>query len=105
MYLLIYMTAPNKEEAKRIGRILVEERLAACVNIFPEIDSFYWWQGKLEDEREAVVVAKTTEAQRERLVQRVVELHPYECPCILSFKIDGGYEPFLNWIGEETKSS
>lgn len=99
----IYITAPNKEEAERIGKLLVEERLAACVNIYPEIQSVYWWQGKLETERESVIVAKTKDELVEAIINRVKELHPYECPCIVAFKVEGGFKPFLDWIQAETK--
>ncbi len=105
MYRLVYITAPNREEAKRIGRILVEERLAACANILPEIESFYWWEGRLENEGESAIFAKTTGEKVGRLIQRVAELHPYECPCIISFKIEEGHAPFLSWIQEETKKT
>lgn len=104
MFRLIYITTPNKEEAERIGQALVEERLAACVNIYPEIRSIYWWQGKLESENEAVLVAKTVEALVDEVTRKVKELHPYECPCIIAFKVEEGYKPFLDWIKAETKA-
>lgn len=104
MFRFVYITAPNKEEAKRIGRILVEERLSACVNIYPEIESIYWWEGKMVSEREAVVIAKTTDSLIPKLIERVKEVHPYECPCIVSFEIGKAYEPFLKWISEEVRA-
>ncbi len=100
--LFIYMTAKNRRQARRIGRALVAEKLAACVNILDGMSSFYFWEGKLCDEREAVLVAKTTEAILPRLVARVKQLHSYSVPCIAAMPIVGGNRDFLSWITRET---
>jgi periplasmic divalent cation tolerance protein len=94
----VYMTAANVDEAKTIGRELVESRLAACVNILPQMHSIYRWEGKIEDATEVVMVAKTTAAMLPALAARVKSLHSYECPCIVSLKVEGGYQPYLDWI-------
>jgi periplasmic divalent cation tolerance protein len=94
----VYMTAANVDEAKTIGRELVESRLAACVNILPQMHSIYRWEGKIEDATEVVMVAKTTAAKLPQLTARVKSLHSYECPCIVSLKVEGGYQPYLDWI-------
>ncbi|MEJ5358103.1 MAG: divalent-cation tolerance protein CutA [Desulfobacterales bacterium] len=99
----VYMTAPSLEEAQRIGRALVEEGLAACVNALPGMRSIYVWEGKVEEASEAVLVAKTTAAQVEELFAAVKRLHPYECPCMLSFKVQEGFAPFLDWIRESVR--
>ncbi|QJA06116.1 divalent-cation tolerance protein CutA [Thermosulfurimonas marina] len=102
--MLLYVTASGPEEAKRLGRHLVERRLAACVNIFPEMHSFYWWEGKLESSREAVLLVKTRKELAEAAREEIVRLHSYSCPCILEIPVAGGHPPFLEWIYAETPS-
>jgi len=99
---MIYITASNADEALRIGRALVEERLAACANIIGPIRSLYWWEGKLQEEPEAICLCKTRAALVARLTQRVKELHGYECPCVVAVPIDGGNPAFLEWVERET---
>lgn len=101
MFSAIYITTSNLGEAKRIARILVEERLAACVNVFP-ITSVYRWDGVQEDDEVALIV-KTTRKNVKKIEKRVKELHSYETPCIISFAIDGGSEEFLKWVGDEAR--
>lgn len=96
----IYMTAGNKEEAKKIGKALVAAKLAACVNILDNMNSIYMWEGELQDDAEVVLIAKTTEACVPQLVEKVKSLHSYDCPCIVSLPVLGGHKPFLDWIGE-----
>jgi len=98
----VYMTAPSAEEARRIGRILVEERLAACVNVIPGMTSLYWWQGKIEEGQETVLIGKTRQDLVDRLTTRVKALHSYTVPCVVALPILGGNPDFLRWIGEET---
>ena len=99
----IYMTAGSKDEARKIGKELVISRLAACVNILDNMNSFYMWQGKVQDDAEIVMIAKTTEERVPELVEKVKSLHSYECPCIVSIPVSGGNQAFLDWIAEETK--
>jgi len=98
---LVYMTTADAEEARRIGRILVQERLAACVNIIAPMHSIYMWEGALQESQEVVLLAKTTRMRLAELTARVKGLHSYTCPCIVAFNIDGGYPPFLSWIAGE----
>ena len=100
---LIYITAGSAEEARSIGRKLVEERLAASVNIFNNIQSIYWWGGRMQEESEAVLIAKTKKALIPELIEKVKAMHSYELPCIVSLPIADGHGPFLEWIREETK--
>ncbi len=102
-YRLIYVTASGLDQAKAIGQQLVFERLAACVNILPQMTSIYRWQGQLEQAEEVVLIAKTREGLVDRVVARVRELHSYECPCIVALPITGGNPAFLDWIGSETE--
>ena len=100
-YCSIYITAADEEEARRIGRSLVEEKLAACVNILP-IKSVYRWEENIEEDGEAVMFVKTRQELTERVIERVKELHSYDIPCIVSFPIEKGNPDYLNWIGEST---
>lgn len=86
------------EEAKRIGRALIEDRLAACVNIFP-IESIYRWEG-IQESSEIGILAKTRADKVREIKARVVELHSYEVPCIVSWEIKEGSKEYLKWIGD-----
>lgn len=99
----IYMTVGSKEEARKIGQALVTARLAACVNILDQMNSFYMWDGGLQDDTEVVMIAKTTEDRVPDLVKKVKSLHSYDCPCIVSLPVAGGHQPFLDWIAGEVK--
>ena len=100
---LIYITTENKVEAERIGRILVEERLAACVNIIDGMNSIYRWEGKLIQDTETVLIAKTVQDKVSALTERVKALHSYDCPCVVALPIHDGNESFLNWVAGEVR--
>ncbi|MBZ9569772.1 divalent-cation tolerance protein CutA [Patescibacteria group bacterium] len=102
MYKLIYITTTNEKEAKRIAEVLVEERLAACVNRFP-IKSIYRWAEKIQRESEIALIVKTKDELVDKVIKRVKELHSYEVPCIISISIEKGYSKFLKWVDKETK--
>ncbi len=95
---LIYITTRDKSQARDIGRYLVESRLAACVNIFDNMNSMYIWQDQFKDDQEAVLIAKTTQARLKDLIEAVKERHDYECPCIAALPITDGNPDFLTWI-------
>ena len=97
----IYMTAGSKDEAQKIGNELVISKLAACVNILENMNSIYMWHGEIQNDREVVMIAKTTEACVPKLVEKVKSLHSYDCPCIVSLPVSGGHQAFLDWIQEE----
>ena len=99
----IYMTAGSTAEAKKIGKALVESQLAACVNILDGMQSIYRWEGKIQQDSEVVLIAKTTASLLPQLIEKVKSLHSYDCPCIVSLPISGGYPPFLDWIQSEVK--
>ena len=100
---LIYITAKDKEEARNIGKELVGSKLAACVNIIDKMNSFYWWEGKVQDDNEAILIAKTKESLVSELIEKVKSMHSYECPCIVAFPILDGNKDYLEWIKKETK--
>lgn len=98
---LVYMTSGDKAEARRIGRMLVDGRLAACVNIIDGMESLYRWEGAVQQDREVVLIAKTTAERLPALIEKVRALHSYECPCIVSLPIEDGNPAFLQWIASE----
>lgn len=97
-----YITIPSEAEAVRIGRALVEERLAAGVNILPGMRSVYRWQGRVEEAAEAVLIAKTRADRFTALSARVRALHPYELPCITALRVEAGEAAYLDWIRHES---
>ena len=99
---LIYITAGDRDEAVRIGRTLVEERLAACANVLDGMTSIYRWQGDICEDTEAVLIAKTTAEHVDVLTARVRGLHSYDCPCVVVLPVGGGNAGFLDWIAEQT---
>jgi periplasmic divalent cation tolerance protein len=101
-YIIIFITASTEEEAARISHALVGERLAACVNIIRSVRSIYRWQGRVEDEQEVLMVAKTEKSLFERLQERVKELHSYAVPEIVALPLAGGSKEYLDWLGQET---
>ena len=100
---LIYVTASSKDEALKIARAVVEERLAACANVFQPITSIYWWQGKLQEEGETSFILKTRADLVDALTQRVKALHSYTCPCVVALPVAAGNPDFLAWIDNETR--
>lgn len=99
-FIEIHWTSGDVAEARRIGRLLVEQRLAACVQIVPLVESLFLWQGKLDEATEAKVVVKTRREFYDRIRKLIEENARYEVPEILFFSIDGGNEAYLKWMGE-----
>ena len=99
---VVLMTAPDAACAERLARALVEERLAACVNVVPGVRSFYRWQGAVEDAAELLLVAKTRADRAEALAARVKELHPYGLPEVLTLPAAGGSAAYLDWVRTES---
>ena len=100
---LIYITTENRAEAERIGLKLVEERLAACVNILDGMHAIYRWEGKVVQDTETVLIAKTVEEKVAALTERVKALHSYDCPCVVALPIAGGHDAFINWVAGEVQ--
>ncbi|HEY6394382.1 MAG TPA: divalent-cation tolerance protein CutA [Candidatus Binataceae bacterium] len=100
---IVMVTAASEEQAETIGRALVAEQLAACVNIVGPIRSIYRWAGKIEDEREYLMIIKSRAALFPDLESRVRELHTYEVPEVLSLALDSGSAPYLDWIRQSTQ--
>ncbi len=103
-YIVCLVTIDDMENASRIARKLVEQKLAACVNIIPELRSIYAWQGRICDERECLMIMKTREELFDRLRDAVKALHPYDVPEIISLGIAHGLPDYLKWIDDSTTS-
>lgn len=99
---MFYITAGGMEEGEKLAAMLVEKRLAACVNIIPRIKSFFYWEGKAQSEEEVLLVGKTRTALIEKVVAAVKEHHSYDLPCVVNWNLDGGNPAFLEWIDQET---
>ncbi len=100
--ILIYITCPNKNEAKKIGLALIKERWAGCINIFP-IESIYKWKCKLVNDKEFVLIVKTFEKNFSKIEKLVRKLHSYEIPCIISIPVERVNNSYLGWIRGEIK--
>ena len=99
----VYVTAADEAEAGLIARTVVGERLAACANLLGAIQSVYWWEGKMCEGKEVALVLKTSNARKAELIDRIKQLHSYDCPAIVCLPVVGGNPDFLDWIREETE--
>lgn len=103
-FMLVMMTAPSEAEGAELGLKVVEEGLAACCNILPNVRSIYKWQGKLMDTSEVLCIMKTRSALFEKLKERLGSLHSYDVPEIIGFNIDQGSGDYFKWIEDSTES-
>lgn len=101
-FLVVYTTTSKLKDAQRIARHLLKKRSIACANIF-EITSIYWWQGKIEKSKEFGIFLKTKEKEYKDIERELKRIHPYDLPCILSWKISKGEKEYLGWIEKETR--
>jgi len=100
-YVVVFITVKQAEEARKIAGDLVKRRLAACVNILPEMESYFWWKDKLETKKEILLTVKTKEALLPELTKAVKKLHSYSIPEIIALPITGGSRDYLEWIDSE----
>jgi periplasmic divalent cation tolerance protein len=101
--LLVLTNVPDAAIATKIARQLVEQRLAACVNVLPQVQSFYRWQGMIEEAGELTLLIKTTQARYNELEAAIKALHPYDLPEVIAMPIVQGLPHYLDWIVQETK--
>jgi periplasmic divalent cation tolerance protein len=101
--IVVLVTTPTPERAAEIARTLVEERLAACGNVVPGLRSIYRWEGKVQEDAEALLLLKTTRGRFEALRERVLALHPYDVPEVIAVPVEAGSAPYLAWIASETR--
>src|SRR5580765_8015852 len=102
-FVMIYTTYPSLVEAERIGKAVLERRLAACVNILPGMISHYWWQGAIERGEEVVMIVKTRASLAEGVRAAVKEMHSYTTPAILVLPVEGGEPGYIDWLMRETE--
>ena len=100
----LYCTAPDAATAETIANALIAERLAACVNILAPAQSIYEWQGSVEKTEETPFIVKTTTAAAQGVRERILALHPYDCPCVVALQIGSAHSSaaFLDWIKKQT---
>lgn len=102
--LLVFSTCPDTASAERIAHALVAERLAACVNRLPGVQSTYWWQGRVEQGGEVLLLIKTTADRMDALTARLRDLHPYELPELVAVEACAGLPAYLDWVVAETRA-
>jgi len=102
-YLLGYITTKDKKEAEKISWSLLKSKLIECVNIVDKVKSIYWWQGKIEDSEECLMLVKTKKSLAKKIIDKVKSLHSYRCPCIIFIPIETGNRDYLKWIDQSTR--
>lgn len=102
---LVYITTKDKAEAKKIGRSLVEERLAACVNIIDGMESIYRWEGDIVEDEECILIVKTPYHNVREVTEKVLEMHSYDCPCVISLQLaeQEGNQDYQHWLIKNSK--
>lgn len=103
--LVVFVTAPNLDEARRIATELVSDRLAACVNLIPGIESIYTWNEQIEVSAETLLMIKTTGARYDQLERRVKSMHQYTTPEIVGLRIECGLASYLKWLHDSTSAA
>ena len=99
----VYVTASDTAEAEKLGRAVVEARLAACANILGPTTAIYWWEGQVESGQEVALVLKSRQELVPAITEKIVALHSYDCPCVVALPISGGNADFLHWLEDETR--
>lgn len=101
-YSIAFVTTPGTREARKIARRLVEEGLAACCNIIPQVESIFQWEGKVEDAAESLMVIKTRKSLQRKIISRVRELHSYDVPEVIFLPLEAGEPDYMKWLKEMT---
>ncbi len=100
---VVFVTTNSIDEARKIGNTLVQERLIACVNIIPQVESIFYWQEKVCNEKEALMIIKTRKSLINDIIKRVKSIHSYSVPEIIALPIISGSEDYLKWVGDVTR--
>ncbi|MFH1678062.1 MAG: divalent-cation tolerance protein CutA [Candidatus Omnitrophota bacterium] len=103
MNIIILITCANKREAKKISGELVQQKLAACVNVVDKITSIFWWQGKIDSAAELLLIAKSKKSLMPRIIKLVKSLHSYKVPEIIALPIVAGNDDYIKWINESVR--
>ena len=101
---VVFVTAPSRESALELARKVVEESLAACGNVIPNVTSVFRWNRKVTEEEEVLLILKTSAHKSSALIARVAELHTYEVPEVLAMGVGDGFGPYLDWVAECTST-
>ena len=102
-FCVVYITAPQGVKAKQLVESILKYRLAACINLIPHVQSRYWWEGKLDSAKEALLIIKTRRSHVKKLMHFVMRIHPYTVPEIIALPIIDGHKPYLQWLHKETR--
>lgn len=102
-HVVVFVTAKDISEARKIASGLLEAKLIACANLVPQVQSLFWWQGKIDEANEVLLVLKTQSAKVEEIIQKVKLLHSYDVPEIIALPIDAGNGDYLKWVDESVK--
>jgi len=102
MVVVVYTTIDNIQDARKMAHSLVEEQLVACVNIIPNIESVYGWKGNIEENNEYILIARTSDDNVEKTVNRIEQIHNYELPDIIVLPVTGGLKDYLDYVSNET---
>ena len=105
IYVVLFITTADDEEAQLISRVLLEQKKAACVSIVPKVSSLFWWQGNIEQAKESLLVVKTRAELLDEIAKLVKEIHSNDVPEIIALPIVGGSQDYLEWVGEETREA
>jgi len=100
---VVLVTVPTPEEGEKVAKHIVEKRLCACVNIIGGVRSLYWWEGKIQDDSEALLIIKTSEAVLEDLIGEVKRVHSYSVPEVVALPVENGNDAYLLWVTKETE--
>ena len=103
MNIVVFVTTKDIEEAKKISRALVEEKLIACANIVSGIQSIFWWEGKVDEANETLLILKTKKSLFKKIVMKVKSLHSYDVPEVIALPIIDGQKDYLTWVNESTQ--
>lgn len=98
---LMYITFPSMDKASEVAAKLLEDKLLACANILPQMTSIYRWEGKVCQENEVVGIFKTSKKYLDQARKAIIELHPYDCPCVLAWPVPEGHGDFMQWVNKQ----